>query len=201
MKVAIIGGTGNIGTRLTKELISRGHSVTTISRNPDKAVKDAKVTAVKGDITNPKAVAAQLKGHDVVISAVRFSESPADNAIGAAKESGVKRLLVVGGAASLIGGDGKLVFEHLPEAWRGEAGAGMKFLDTLRKESALDWTFLSPSAMIGPGERTGKFRLGLENLLTDANGKSHISYEDYAIAMVDEIEKPKHSRKRFTVGY
>jgi uncharacterized protein len=201
MKVAIIGGTGNIGTRLTKELISRGHGVTTISRNPDKAVKDAKVIAAKGDITNPKAVAALLKGHDVVISAVRFSESPADNAISATKESGVKRLLVVGGAASLTGANGKMVFESLPEAWRGEAGAGIKFLDTLRKETALDWTFLSPSAMIGPGERTGKFRLGTDQLLTDAAGKSHISYEDYAIAMVDEIEKPKHSHKRFTVGY
>ena len=201
MKVAIIGGTGNIGTRLTKELISRGHSVTTISRNPEKAVKDAKVTAVKGDITNPKGVAAQLKGHDAVISAVRFSESPADNAIAATKEAGVKRLMVVGGAASLTGANGKLVFESLPEAWRGEAGAGIKFLETLKKEAALDWTFLSPSAMIGPGERTNKFRLGTEQLLTDAAGKSHISYEDYAVAMVNELEKPQHSRKRFTVGY
>jgi hypothetical protein len=201
MKVAIIGGTGNIGTRLTKELISRGHSVTTISRNPEKAVKDAKVTAVKGDITNPKGVAAQLKGHDAVISAVRFSESPAGNAIAATKEAGVKRLMVVGGAASLTGANGKLVFESLPEAWRGEAGAGIKFLETLKKEAALDWTFLSPSAMIGPGERTNKFRLGTEQLLTDAAGKSHISYEDYAVAMVNELEKPQHSRKRFTVGY
>lgn len=201
MKVAIVGGTGNIGTRLTKEAVSRGHHVTTVSRNPDKAHQDPKVTAKKGDVTDPKALAPLLAGHDVVISAVKFSESPAHNVVDATKSAGVTRLLVVGGAASLKGKDGKLIFDSLPEAWRGEAGAGLKFLDTLKGESALDWTFLSPSAMIGPGERTGKFRLGLEELLTAADGKSHISYEDYAIAMIDEMEKPQHSRKRFTVGY
>ncbi|HXE15728.1 MAG TPA: NAD(P)-dependent oxidoreductase [Stellaceae bacterium] len=201
MKIAIVGGTGNIGTRLTKEAVSRGHTVTTVSRNPEKAHKDAKVTAKKGDVTDPKALGPLLAGHDVVISAVRFSESPAGNVVGATKDSGVKRLLVVGGAASLKDKDGKLVLESLPEAWRGEAGAGLKFLETLRGETGLDWTFLSPSALIGPGERTGKFRLGLEELLVDKDGKSHISYEDYAIAMIDEVEKPKHSRKRFTVGY
>ncbi len=201
MKIAIVGGTGNIGTRLTKEAVSRGHSVTAISRHPEKAHQDAKVTAKKGDVTDPKGLAPLLAGHDVVISSVRFSELPADNVIGAAKSAGVKRLLVVGGAASLKGKDGKLVFESLPEAWRGEAGAGIKFLDKLKGETALDWTFLSPSALIGPGERSGKFRLGLEELLVDKDGKSHISYEDYAIAMIDEVEKPKHIRKRFTVGY
>jgi len=201
MKVAIVGGTGNIGTRLTKEAVSRGHHVTTVSRNPDKAHQDPKVTAKKGDVTDPNALAPLLAGHDVVISAVKFSESPAHNVVDATKSAGVTRLLVVGGAASLKGKDGKLIFDSLPEAWRGEAGAGLKFLDTLKGESALDWTFLSPSAMIGPGERTGKFRLGLEELLTAADGKSHISYEDYAIAMIDEMEKPQHSRKRFTVGY
>ncbi len=201
MKIAIVGGTGNIGTRLTKEAVSRGHHVTTVSRNPDKAHKHANVTAKKGDVTDPKSLAPLLAGNDVVISAVRFSELPADNVVGATKNAGVKRLLVVGGAASLKGKDGKLVFESLPEAWRGEAGAGIKFLDKLKTEGALDWTFLSPSAMIGPGERTGTFRLGLEELLVDKDGKSHISYEDYAIAMIDELEKPKHSRKRFTVGY
>jgi uncharacterized protein len=201
MKIAIVGGTGNIGTRLAKEALSRGHSVTAISRHPEKAHKDAKLTAKEGDVTDPRTLAPLLSGHDVVISAVRFSESPAENIIDATKSAGVKRLLVVGGAASLRGADGKLVFESLPEAWRGEAGAGIAFLDKLKGEGALDWTFLSPSALIGPGERTGKFRLGLEQLLTDANGKSHISYEDYAIAMIDEAEKPKHTRKRFTVGY
>ncbi|HEX4113613.1 MAG TPA: NAD(P)-dependent oxidoreductase [Stellaceae bacterium] len=201
MKIAIVGGTGNIGTRLTKEAVSRGHSVTAIARNPDKAHQDAKVSARKGDVTKPDALAPLLAGHDLVISAVRFSQSPVDNILDATKRAGVKRLLVVGGAASLKGADGKLVFESLPEAWRGEAGAGLKFLDTLKGETVLDWTFLSPSAMIGPGERTGKFRLGLEDLLVDKDGKSHISYEDYAIAMIDEVEKPKHSRKRFTVGY
>ena len=134
MKVAIVGGTGNIGTRLTKEAVSRGHHVTTVSRNPDKAHKHANVTAKKGDVTDPKALAPLLAGHDVVISAVKFSELPADNVVSATKGAGVKRLLVVGGAASLKGKDGKLVFESLPEAWRGEAGAGLKFLDKLKGE-------------------------------------------------------------------
>jgi hypothetical protein len=201
MKIAIVGATGNIGTRILKEAVSRGHSVTAISRNPEKTHSDAKVTAKKGDVTDPKALSPLLGGHDVVISAVHFSSSPPANILEATTAVGVKRLLVVGGAASLKSADGKLVFESLPEAWRGEAGAGIKFLDALRGESALDWTFLSPSAMIGPGERTGKFRLGDDQLLTAADGKSHISYEDYAIAMVDEVENPKHIRKRFTVGY
>ena len=194
------GGTGNIGTRLTKEAVSRGHSVTAISRHPEKAHQDAKVTAKKGDVTDPKGLAPLLAGHDVVISAVRFSESPADNVIGATKSAGVKRLLVVGGAASLK--SARQAGVRKPAG--GLARRGRRRHQVPRHaqgETALDWTFLSPSAMIGPGERTGKFRLGLEQLLVDKDGKSHISYEDYAIAMIDEIEKPKHIRKRFTVGY
>jgi uncharacterized protein len=201
MKIAIVGGSGNIGSRIAREAASRGHAVTAISRHPEKAPKDAKIAARQGDVTRPRELAPVLAGHDAVVSAVRFSESPATNVIAAAKEAGVRRLLVVGGAASLTGADGKPVFESLPEAWRGEAGAGMAFLETLKREGALEWTFLSPSAMIGPGERTGKFRLGLDHLLVDSGGKSHISYEDYAIAMVDELEQPKHMRRRFTVGY
>jgi uncharacterized protein len=201
MKIAIVGGSGNIGSAIAKEAASRGHSVTAISRHPENAPKDAKIAGQKGDVTHPHDLAPLLKGHDAVVSAVRFSESPATNVIAAAKEAGVRRLLVVGGAASLTGADGKLVFESLPEAWRGEAGAGIKFLDTLKGETGLDWTFLSPSALIGPGERTGKFRLGLDQLLVDASGKSHITYPDYAIALVDELDSPKHVRRRFTVGY
>jgi putative NADH-flavin reductase len=91
--------------------------------------------------------------------------------------------------------------DGFPEAFKAEAKAGARFLERLRSEQVLDWTFLSPSADFGPGERTGNFRLGGDQLLTDANGKSHISMEDFAIAMVDEVERPAHSRQRFTVGY
>jgi uncharacterized protein len=143
-----------------------------------------------------------LKGHDVAISAVHFAQSDAKKLISAAKASGVKRYLVVGGAGSLEVAPGKKLIDtpEFPAIYKAEAAAGGDFLDLLRKEPTLDWTFLSPSAVIAPGERTGKFRLGGDQLLTHAKG-SNISAEDYAIAFVDELEKPAHSRRRFTVGY
>jgi putative NADH-flavin reductase len=115
----------------------------------------------------------------------------------------VKRYLVVGGAASLEIAPGQILLNspHFPPAYKAEASAGKAFLDALRNVTDLDWTFLSPSAFFGPGERTGKFRLSDNTLLTAADGKSAISYEDYALAMFDEIEKPRHIRGRFTVGY
>ena len=113
------------------------------------------------------------------------------------------RYLVVGGAGSLEVAPGKKLIDtpNFPAAYKPEAGAGGVFLDLLRGEKDIDWTFLSPSALIGAGERTGKFRLGGDQLLTAPDGKSSISYEDYAVALVDELEKPAHSRRRFTVGY
>jgi putative NADH-flavin reductase len=122
--------------------------------------------------------------------------------IGAVKTAGAKRYLVVGGAGSLEAAPGVALVDtpDFPQAYKAEALAGAEFLDLLRKEPTLDWTFLSPSAMFVPGERTGKFRLGTDQLLTNEHGSS-ISFEDYAIAFVDEIEKPAHSRQRFTVGY
>lgn len=145
----------------------------------------------------------QLAGHDAVISASRFISSDPKALIAAIKQAGVKRLLVVGGAGSLEVAPGKILADapDFPAAYKEEADAGRAFLDVLRVEPSLDWTFLSPSAEFGPGTRTGKFRLGGDQLLTDANGKSWISMEDFAIAMVDELERPTHSRQRFTVGY
>ena len=123
--------------------------------------------------------------------------------IGAVKKAGVKRLLVVGGAGSLEVSPGVQLVDtpDFPEAYKPEALAGRDFLNVLRGERELDWTFLSPSALFVPGERTGKFRLGTDRLLVDAKGESKISMEDYAIALVDELETPRHSRQRFTVGY
>jgi len=202
MKVAVVGGTGRAGSQIVEELARRGHQVTAIARHPEKAPKAAGVTAKAGDIHDGKAMADALKGHDVVVSALRFSDAPAAEVIGVVKASGVKRYLVVGGAASLKAG-GQRLFDspHFPEAYKPEAGAGIAFLDALKAESDLDWTFVSPSMIFDGSERTGKFRTGGDDLLTAEDGKSSISFPDFAIALVDEIESPKHSRKRFTVGY
>ena len=156
-----------------------------------------------GDAAQPASLAPLLASHDVVISATRFQSSDPKALIAAVKQAGVKRLMVVGGAASLEVAPGQALFDApgFPETYKVEAAAGRQALDALRAEKELDWTFLSPSAEFAPGERTGKFRLGGDQLLSDANGKSWISMEDYAIAFVDELETPKHSRQRFTVGY
>ena len=148
------------------------------------------------------ALAALLKGHDAVISAVHFTASDAATLVGAVRDAGVSRYLVVGGAGSLEVAPGEKVIDQpdFPEAYKPEASAGGVFLDYLRGVDDLEWTFLSPSAEFVPGERTGRFRLGKDELLTHAEGSS-ISFEDYAIALVDELEQPAHVRQRFTVGY
>ena len=205
MKVALVGATGNVGARILKELVSRGHEVTALARNVDSIDAQPGVTAKAVDASDPFALANALRGHDAVISALRFAASDADALIEAVRSAGVKRYLVVGGAGTLTppGSDTNLIDSgKIPEAWMPEVGGGARFLARLKQEpEGLDWTFLSPSAMFGPGERTGKFRLAKDELLTAADGKSHISYEDYSIALLDEIEQPKHSRQRFTVGY
>jgi hypothetical protein len=203
MKVALIGATGNVGSRILAELLSRGHAVTAIARHPEKVPAKPGVTAKHGDVFDKPALTALLAGHEAVISAVRFSGSDPRVLVDAVKASGVKRYLVVGGAGSLEVAPGQKLIDtpNFPEAYKPEASKGGAFLQMLRGENDLDWTFLSPSALIGAGTRTGKFRLGGDRLLKDDEGKSSISYEDYAVAMVDELEKPKHSRRRFTVGY
>ena len=202
MKVALIGATGMIGSRLLAELNRRGHEVTAIVRHPEKVPASPKVTAKKGDVHDEKGLAELLKGHDAAISSVHFLDSDPKKLLGAVKAAGVPRYLVVGGAGSLEVAPGMKLIEtpQFPAQYKAEAQAGGDFLDLLRTETALDWTFLSPSAVIAPGERTGKFRLGGDQLLTHDKG-SNISAEDYSIAMVDELEKHAHSRKRFTVGY
>ena len=203
MKIAIIGATGNVGTRLTDEALRRGHSVTAIARQASKLPTRDGVTTHDVDAANTEALAQTLRGSDIAISTVRFLQTSAAQIVGAVKAAGVKRLLVVGGAGSLYVAPGVQLVDtpSFPDAYKAEASAGRDFLNALRGEAELDWTFLSPSALFTPGERTGKFRLGRDELLTAADGKSWISMEDYAIAMLDEIEQPKHTRERFTVGY
>jgi len=202
MKVALIGATGRAGSPILKELVRRGHEVTAIVRNPETIQAQANVTPKKGDVFDKEGLVALLKGHDAVISAVHFLQSDPVLLIDAVKASGVKRYLVVGGAGSLEVAPGVTLVStpEFPALYKDEATKGGEFLKLLRQEKALDWTFLSPSALFVEGPRTGTFRLGKDQLLTNENGSS-ISFADYAIAMADEVEKPAHSRQRFTVGY
>lgn len=203
MKVALIGASGNIGSQILAEATARGHAVTAIARNADKIGTRAGVTPMRGDLSDPAALARILRGHDAVISSVRFRMYKAPQLIDAIKQSGVKRLLVVGGAGTLEVKPGVALLDtpEFPAVAKEEASAGREMLNALRAESGLEWTFLSPSAVIGPGERTGKFRLGQDQLLVGPDGKSRISIPDYAIALVDELENARHVRRRFTVGY
>lgn len=201
-KIALIGASGNAGSRILKELSDRGHHVTAIVRNPEKIASLPNVVAKKGDVFDQAGLSELLKGHDAVISSVHFTASDPATLIEAVRASGVQRYLVVGGAGSLEIAPGQRVVDlpDFPAAYKAEATKGAEFLDRLKQEKQLDWTFVSPSAEFVPGERTGKFRIGKDNLLSNDEG-SRISFEDYAIALVDEIEKPQHSRQRFTVGY
>jgi putative NADH-flavin reductase len=161
------------------------------------------VQSKAGDVQDAEGLARAIAGHDAVIHAVRFQSTDPYKFIEAAKKAGVKRVLVVGGAGSLEVAPGKALIDtpEFPDAYKVEAAPGRDFLNVLRGEQELEWTFLSPSAMFAPGERTGKFRLGGDQLLANEKGESKVSMEDFAIAMVDEIERPQHIRQRFTVGY
>lgn len=202
MKIAVIGASGRGGSRIVAELVRRGHQVTAIARNPEKIEVQANVTAKKGDLYDP-GLSSLLKGHDAVVSAVHFLQSDPDTLIEAVRTSGVKRYFVMGGAGSLEVAPGVKLIDtpEFPAIYKDEAAKGGIFLDRLRQEKDLDWTFLSPPALIDFGERTGTFRLGKDQLLVDGKGESKISFEDFAVAAVDELETPKHSRQRFTVGY
>lgn len=202
MKIALIGATGNAGSRILDELVRRGHAVTAIVRNPLRVPASESVIPAKGDVHDGDGLAALLEGHDAIISAVHFTASDPATLIEAVRASGVERYLVVGGAGSLEVAPGVVLVDtpEFPEEYEAEARKGLAFLNLLRGETVLDWTFLSPSVLFVPGERTGKFRLGGDQLLSSEAGSS-ISFEDYAIALVDELEQPRHSRNRFTVGY
>lgn len=202
-KIAIIGATGRAGSQLLEEALRRGHSVTAIARDTSKIGQRAGVVSQNVDALDSAALQAAVAGHDLVISAAHFATLPASAVIGPVKKAGVNRLLVVGGAGSLLLPDGTRVIDSpgFPAEYKAEAGAGAEFLETLRQERDLDWTFLSPSAEFVEGQRTGKFRIGKDDLLVSSEGRSWITFADVAIAMLDEVEAPKHIRQRFTVGY
>jgi uncharacterized protein len=203
MKIAVAGASGRAGSEITKELSRRGHTVTAIARNPEKIASLPNVTPTKGDVLDQAGLTKLWAGHDVAISSIHFLASNPGKLIGAAKASGVGRYLVVGGAGSLevVPGVKLVTTPGFPAQYKAEAEAGSAFLDLLRQEKELNWTFISPPALFVEGERTGKFRLGTDQLLTAADGKSWITFADYAIALADEIERPSHLRQRFTVGY
>ncbi len=209
MNVVLFGATGMIGSRLLKELISRGHKVTAVVRDPSRGPSDPAVTTVTGDVLNPAAVAEVVKGADAVISSYAPPPQSPETIVDATKsliaglnQAGVKRFLEVGGAGSLLVAPGLRLEDapNFPAEYKAIAFAHTAALEVLRTAD-LDWTYLSPAAVIAPGERIGKFRLGKDDFLTDEKGNSQISAEDYAIALVDELENPKHIRQRFSIAY
>lgn len=203
MNITVLGASGRVGSEIVKELARRGHQVTGVARQPARVPVAPGVTAVAGDVNQPASLAPALAGADAVVSAIMFVDSDPALLIQTIKDAGVPRYLVVGGAGSLEIAPGQRLVDTpaFPEAYKAEALAGGGFLDALRADPELNWTFLSPSALFDGSERTGVFRLGDDALLTDDQGNSRISFPDYAIAMADEIETPKHPRARFTVGY
>lgn len=201
--IAIIGATGRVGSQLLAEALRRGHTVTAIARKASASPAQAGVTAKDVDVLDATALQQAVAGADAVFSAAHFTGIPASAIIDPVKNASVKRLLVVGGAGSLFAASGLKLIDTpgFPQEYKAEAAAGGAYLDALRQEKDLNWSFLSPSALFIEGERTGKFRLGHDDLLSDTEGKSWISFADFAIAFIDELEKPAHSHKRFTVGY
>jgi len=211
MKIVVYGARGTLGQSILREALARGHQVTAVVRKPESFEGPRQgVKVIKGDVLDRASVAAAAAGSDVVISAIGPSrdEPPemlvraANALVGGVKQAGAGRLIVVGGAGSLQVAPGKLLMDspEFPAAWRPVALAHKSALDVYRR-APLDWTFLSPADRIGPGQRTGGYRTGLEDLVVDANGKSNISVEDFAVALLDEVEKPAHIRQRFTVAY
>jgi putative NADH-flavin reductase len=203
MKIAHFGATGNVGSRIVAEALQRGHEVTAIARHPEKLKPHPKLTLQQGDVNNQTDVVRFAAGHDAVISSVKFQLINPKILVAGVKQARVKRLLVVGGAGTLEVSPGVQLLDTpgFPDAYKAEALGGREFLKVLRAEQDLEWTFLCPSAKFVPGQRTGKFRLGKDRLLSLPNGESKISMEDFAIVMIDELEKPQHIRERFTVGY
>jgi uncharacterized protein len=216
MKIVVIGATGNIGNRIVKEALSRGHEVTGVVRDPSAVLTpDPRIRLVKGDATRAGDVARAVKGADAVVSAI----SPRPNARGlpapslqanaralivGLRSAQVKRVLYVGGASSLEVAPGQALADQpdFPEIYKAEAREGREALAVWRNEAeGLDWTYLSPAVEIGPGQRTGKYRTTGDKVLFDSAGKSFISFEDYAVAVLDELERPRNIGRRFGVAY
>ena len=213
MNIALIGATGFVGQALLEELLNRGHQVRALQRDTGKLAARSGLEVHSVDVLAGGDLAAELNGVDAVVSAfnagwanpnlhddfLRGSDAIAD----AARTAGV-RLVAVGGAGSLFIAPGQQLVDSpaFPAEWKSGALAAREALNRLlTDQTKLDWTFVSPAMRLAPGERTGQFRLGDEEPVFDAQGESHISVEDLAVAIVNELEAPQHRRRRFTAGY
>jgi putative NADH-flavin reductase len=214
-KIVLIGASGFVGSAILKEALDRSHYVTALVRHPEKVKMVHKNLVVKqGDVSFSKIVAEVSKGTDAVLSAYNpgwknpniaaETSTVYKSILEGVRQSGVKRFLVVGGAGSLFISPGKRLIDAgiIPDSFLPAVRSLASFyLDVLTNEKTIDWVFFSPAGNIAPGERTGKFRLGKDDMIFDSDGKSNISVEDYALAMIDELEQPVHHRERFTIGY
>ncbi|MCD8165038.1 MAG: NAD(P)-dependent oxidoreductase [Bacteroides sp.] len=214
-EIVLIGASGFVSSAILKEALSRGYKVKAVVRNPEKVTEQSPdLTVVKADVSSADTVAGVVKGADAVISAYNpgwknpdiYDETLAvyPAILKGVKQAGIKRLQIVGGAGTLFVAPGLRVVDtgSIPaEIMGGVKSLGEFYLNTLTNEKEIDWVFFSPAGNIAPGERTGNYRLGKDDLIVDADGNSHISVEDYAKAMVDELENPQHHQERFTIGY
>ncbi|RXH56452.1 NAD(P)-dependent oxidoreductase [Granulicella sibirica] len=209
MKVVLYGATGKSGAVILKELVDRGHTVVAAARKPENVDKLPNVTAVQDDLTDLATTTSIIQGADAVVSALGPPPentdallAPSALLVSAIEQAGGPRLIVVGGAGSLFVAPGVTLHEsgYLPAPYLPISATHVQLLESIKK-SSIDWTYFSPAGFFEPGERTGKFRLGKDDLIADATGTSRISFEDYAIALVDELEKPRHHKARFTIGY
>lgn len=212
MKIALIGGTGFVGSVVLEELLQRGHAVTALARNPGKYVARPGLAVVHADVLDAAQVAAAVRGHDAVVSAYNPGWGEAEihalflrgsgAIVDGVKAAGVQRLLVVGGAGSLYVAPGVQLVDTagFPAEYKQGALAAREALERIRTERTLEWTFLSPPALLVPGARSGRYRLGSEDLLMDGERPASISVADLAVAIADEIERPQHLRRRFTVA-
>lgn len=219
MRIALIGATGFVGARILEEALSRGHEVTAVVRNTGALPDRPGLAKAAVDVHDVPALARAIEDHEAVISAFNPGrQTPGGDEVaalhvaghrsilGALRLAGVERFLAVGGAASLKTREG-VEFLDSPEfppeyeAFKGGIRGTRALYYLLKEEPALDWVFLAPSVFLLPGERTGRYRTGADQVLYDESGRSHISLEDYAVAMIDELERPAHHRERFTVGY
>ena len=213
MKIALIGATGYVGTPLLDEALNRGHQVSALVRHPQKLAAHPQLNPVQADVHNSATLSEQLNGHAVVISAFNPGWGVADireqfiagsrSIIAASKQAGIRRLLVVGGAGSLYVAPGVQLIDtpDFPAEYKEGAEGARQVLNILRDEQALEWTFVSPAALLVPGPRTGKFRLGRDELLSNGDEPGSISVADLAVALLDETEQPQHIRQRFTLAY
>jgi putative NADH-flavin reductase len=213
MNIALIGATGFVGTAVLAELLKRGHHVTALARTPGKIAAQTNLTVVQADAQKADEVARAVAGKDAVISAYNPGWGNAnihdeflkgsDAIVAGTKEADVKRLLVVGGAGSLYAAPGVQLVDtpEFPAEWKQGALAAREALNRIRIEDTLDWTFLSPAILLEPGAHEGPYRTGLEHPLMNGDHPARITVADMAIAIVDEIEKPQHIRRRFTVAY